>query len=63
MVPATVTPRGSDALVEFIQPQRAITPGQAAVIYFEEEVLGGGFINTIDINSSRNKSSLINSIG
>ena len=39
MVPATVIPHGKDAVVEFIQPQRAITPGQAAVIYLEEEVL------------------------
>ena len=60
MVPATVIPHGKDAVVEFIQPQRAITPGQAAVIYLEEEVLGGGFINTIADSLTPKNSSLIN---
>ncbi len=34
----------STARIRFREPQRAITPGQAAVFYSEEHVLGGGWI-------------------
>ncbi|MGH9689445.1 MAG: aminomethyltransferase beta-barrel domain-containing protein, partial [Candidatus Acidiferrales bacterium] len=33
------------ARIAFHEPQRAITPGQAAVFYSGEKVLGGGWIS------------------
>lgn len=32
------------AHIEFIEPQRSITPGQAAVFYREQQLVGGGWI-------------------
>jgi tRNA-specific 2-thiouridylase len=41
---ADVTPTGNGFKVRFDEPQRAITSGQAAVVYRGDEVIGGGFI-------------------
>ena len=43
-VPAEVTVSGSDVRVNFHEPQRAVTPGQFAVFYQGDVVIGGGEI-------------------
>ncbi len=44
--PATVTPLAAGAAaIDFDEPQRPVSPGQAAVFYSADEVLGGGIID------------------
>jgi tRNA-specific 2-thiouridylase len=43
-VPCSVRADADGLLVEFDEPQKAITPGQALVFYDGEYVLGGGTI-------------------
>src|SRR5207248_9619123 len=51
--PATVIPLQEDrARIRLHQPQRAVTPGQAAVIYDGDIVLGGGWICRAERNEA-----------
>lgn len=42
--PAKVFKTDKGLRFEFLEPQRAVTPGQAAVMYREKQLLGGGWI-------------------
>jgi len=46
---AVVTPIGDQARVDFDEPQRALAPGQAAVFYDGDRVIGGGPIAAGDV--------------
>ena len=47
-LPAVVTPLpGGQVRVDFDRPVRALAPGQAAVVYDGDRVLGGGFIDRV----------------
>ena len=46
--PVTVTRRGDDLLFTFDEPQRAVTPGQSAVLYDGQTCLGGGIIESVE---------------
>jgi tRNA-specific 2-thiouridylase len=46
---AVVTPLGDQACIDFDEPQRALAPGQAAVFYDGDRVIGGGPIAAGDV--------------
>ena len=50
MSPATLSANLNNAIIDFDEPQRAITPGQPAVFYQNDKVVGGGIIETVPEN-------------
>jgi len=48
--PAVVTPMDTNAEVHFDAPQWAVAPGQAMVFYDDEELVGGGAIESTEIS-------------
>jgi tRNA-specific 2-thiouridylase len=54
LAPALLTPTPQGCVLQFDAPQRAVTPGQSAVFYQGETVVGGGIIDGAVENCGRN---------
>ena len=52
LTPVTDADGAQAAVVRFAEPQRAVTPGQAAVFYLGDTVLGGGPIASPDLSDA-----------
>ena len=52
---AVVVSKDGYADIRCLEPQRAITPGQPVVFYRDEEMIGGGIIEDLKLNSSRSE--------
>ena len=52
---AVVVIKDGYADIRFLEPQRAITPGQPVVFYRDEEMIGGGIIEDLKLTSSRSE--------
>jgi tRNA-specific 2-thiouridylase len=44
---ATVVKNANSTYLHFKVPQKSVTPGQIAVLYYKDEVIGGGFIDKV----------------
>ena len=53
--PAVVVIKDGYADITFLEPQRAITPGQPVVFFRDEVLIGGGIIEDVKVDSSRSK--------
>ena len=48
-VKGLVYKKGNHILVEFIEPEFGISPGQACVFYDNDRMLGGGWISDTNV--------------